>query len=508
MRTTKQIITLLALGLSLGAAACKKNKDKDGDGNTPGGHGSAVNVNDPGTASVEAKAGFEEVAARYRSAKAKGPLSKGTCADLSDAFAKVYKKYGKQMAVAKFNSGAVLEECGDVEGAEKIYEQLVQEVPKYDLAYNNLGVIYWNRRQEGRALDYFKKAVEANSTTKAPRNNLAAALREKYADSPQQPDFDAAEKQLQTVLAVDSSNQVAYENLARLYYDRGRLKDKSYLLLADLVTVQAIKVLKSANSESSDIWNIKGLLLMQRDNQVEALRAFKKAVEIEKNHTDAHMNMAMIALRFRDYKTAEESINVALTDKRQKKNVEAYLGLGVAERGLRKYGDAEKAFKKAIDVKSSDPRALYNLGILYHEHIGPETERKNESGNFDKKPYQTAMEYFNKFVSQASGNKGLQKYSDDAKTRVANIQDYFKNIEEMKKLEAEAKKLEELQKKQEAEEKARLLKMEEDLRKQQGGGDSGGGSPPPAADKPADKPADKGAAKPAGDKPADKGKGK
>jgi tetratricopeptide (TPR) repeat protein len=482
---TKQIITLVALALSLGGAACK-NKKNDPT-NSPDGK-SAV-PSDPTTASKEAKEDFAAVAARYKSAKERGALSKGTCEELSNAFEGVYKKYGAQMAVAKFNAGAVWEECGDTEKAEKIYEALVRDVPKYDLAYNNLGVIYWNRKQESRALDFFKKAVDANATTRAPRNNLAAALRNKYADSPQQADFDAAEKQLQNVLAVDSGNRLAYENLARLYYDRGRLKDKSYLLLADLVVTQAIAVLKKENTESADIFNIKGLLFMQEDNQIEALRAFKKGVEINKNHTDAHMNIAMIAIRFRDYKSAEESINIALKDQRQKKNVEAYLGLGVALRGQRKYSDAETAFKRAQDLKGSDPRALYNLGILYHEHIGPATEAKSE-GAFDKKPYEKAKDYFGKFVSQASGKKEFDKYAADAKARITNIDDYFKNIEEMKKLEAEAAKLAEQAKKAEEEEKARLRKMEEDMMKEQSGG---GSTPPPADPKKADpaKPADK-----------------
>lgn len=477
---TKQIITLCALALTLGAGACGKKKGPDS--NAPGGGGTSV-PSDPGTASKAAKEDFGAVAARYKSAKDRGALSKGTCDELSKAFEDVYKKHGAQMAVAKFNSGAVYEECGDTEKAEKIYEDLIRDVPKYDLAYNNLGVIYWNRKQESRALDQFKKAVDANATTRAPRNNLAAALRNKYADSPQQPDFDAAEKQLQTVLAVDSGNRLAYENLARLYYDRGRLKDKSYLLLADLVVTQAIRVLKDSNTESADIFNIKGLLFMQDDNQVEALRAFKKAVEINKNHTDAHMNIAMIAIRFRDYKSAEESINVALKDQRQKKNVEAFLGLGVALRGQRKYSDAETAFKKAQELKSADPRALYNLGILYHEHIGPATEAKSEGG-FDRKPYEKAKDYFGKFVSQASGKKDLDRYAADAKNRITNIDDYFKNIEEMKKLEAEAAKLAEQAKKAEEEEKARLRKMEEDMMKEQGGG-----SAPPAADPKAAAPA-------------------
>ncbi len=362
MRITKQIITVLALGLSLSAVACKK-KGKDGEGNAPG--GVQANPSDPEAATAAAKSSFADVAQRYASAKARGPLAKGMCDELSKAFERVYKDHGAQIAVAKFNAGAVWEECGDIEKAEDIYEQLTREVPKYDLSYNNLGVIYWNRKQEGKALDYFKKAVAANPATKAPRNNLAAALRDKYADNPQQSDFEAAENEIQRVLAVDSDNPVAYENLARLYYDRGRLKDKSYLLLADLVVTQARRVLEAEKRQSADIYNIKGLLLMQATppNMVDALKAFKKAVEVDKNHADANMNIAMIAIWFRDYKTAEESINIAIKDRRQKRNVEAYLGLGVSLRGQRKYGDAEKAFKKALDVRGAAPRARCNLGV-------------------------------------------------------------------------------------------------------------------------------------------------
>ena len=176
------------------------------------------------------------------------------------------------------------------------------------------------------------------------------------------------------MLAVDSGNQLAYENLARLYYDRGRLKDKSYLLLAGLVIDQANRVLKKDNVESADLYNLRGLLLMQNDDQVNALRAFQKAAELDPQHADVHMNIALIAIRFRDYKTAEESLTVALKDQRQKKNIEAYLGLGVAQRGLRKYSEAEKSFKKAMDMSKSDPRPLYNLGILYHEHIAATQE--------------------------------------------------------------------------------------------------------------------------------------
>ena len=473
MRKTNRIIGMVALGLALSAGACGK---KDGKGtDSPdggGGKGGGAEI-DPTKATAEAKKDFASVAERYAAAKAKGSLSKGQCEEFAKAFERVYKDHGKQMTVAYFNAGAVWDECGDTQKAEETYIAVTKAVPKYDLSYNNLGVIYWNRGQEDKALDFFKKAVDANIATRAPRNNLAAALRDKYAGSPDAKVFTDAEKTLQTVLAVDSSNQLAYENLARLYYDRGRLKDKSYLLLAGLVIKQATDVLKAENVESADLYNLSGLLLMERDDQVAALRSFKKAAEVNPKHADAHMNMALIAINFRDYKTAEESLTVAVKDPRQKSNVEAYLGLGVAQRGLRKYKEAETSFKKAMDMAKNDPRPLYNLGILYQEHIGATQE-----GEFDKTPYNTAKDYYNKFVAKAGGNATYAKQVEDAKQRIVGIDQLFKDIEEMKKLEEEQKKLAELEKKQQDEEKKRLLDLEAKAKAAAGGG---GAAPAPAA---------------------------
>ncbi len=459
MRKTKHILGLITLGLALSAGSAAGCKNKEGKGTkAPAGGATAMEAAlDPTKASAEAKAAFEEVAKRYASARKSGSLSGSQCEELSSSFMKVYKKFGKQMTVAFFNAGAVWDECGDTNKAEAIYKEVIAAVPKYDLSYNNLGVIYWNRKQESKALDYFKKAVDVNIATTAPRNNLAAALRDKYAGSANQGDFDTAEKELQRVLAVDSGNQAAYENLARLYYDRGRLKDKSYLLLADLVITQAKRVLDAKGKESADIYNLQGLLFMERDDQVRALRAFKKATELDPKNADAHMNTAMISIRFRDYKQAEESLQVAAKDRRQKSNIETYIALGVAQRGLRKYKEAEQSFKKAMEVKGSDARPLYNLGILYEEHIAPNAQTGKD---FNKKPYVTAKDYYGKFSSKAGGAKDLGDAVADAKRRVENIDQLFKDIEEMKKLEEEAKRLEEMQKKQEAEEKKRLLDIE------------------------------------------------
>jgi hypothetical protein len=97
MRNGKHIITLCVLALSLGATACGKKKD---EGTTPPGGGAAGVPSDPTTASKEAKEDFASIAQRYKSAKDRGALSKGTCEEISKGFEEVYKKYGAQMAVA------------------------------------------------------------------------------------------------------------------------------------------------------------------------------------------------------------------------------------------------------------------------------------------------------------------------------------------------------------------------------------------------------------------------
>jgi tetratricopeptide (TPR) repeat protein len=415
--------------------------------------------------SKQALASFAAVVKRYEDAKAKGPLGKRACKELQHDFLALYEEHGRGLAVAKFDAGAIAQQCGDVDEAQKLYEELVRAMPSHALAHNNLGVIWWERGQEAKALESFTRAVQADSTSTAPRNNLAAALREKYAHKPEPAQFTRAEDEAQRVLALDSGNRLAYENLARLYYDRGRLQDRSYLLLAQLVIAQALAKVKDGTLDASaELHNLQGLLMMERADPVGALRAFKKSVELDELHTDAHLNIALVAIRFRDYETAEHSLERALTDREQQRNVDAYLGLGVAQRGLRKYGAAQKSFEKAVELDDDDPRGLYNLGILYHDHLGPANDRKSDE--FDAAPYMRAKGYFEKFVARAGKQQSLAGSTAEAKRRIAGIVELLENAKQMDELLRQQKAMEALARKQQEEEKQRLLEAERQLQRQ------------------------------------------
>jgi Tfp pilus assembly protein PilF len=378
----------------------------------------------------QAKARFTEVYAEYEAAKQDG-LSSSECEALAEQFDEIYASNRKSMLVARFNVGALWEECGDLDKATKVYEELAAR--NFHLAINNLGVIAWNDGDHESARELFTKSVEAdNKQAFEARNNLAAAHRDRYADEIRLEDFAIAEKQIQNVLAVDSSNKAAYENLARLYYDRGRLEDPSYLVLANLVVTQALRVLEKDGRQSADIWNLRGLLFMQDDNQVDALRAFKKAVEIDPVHADANRNIGFIAIRFRDYATAEGAFAVAVESPVVRGDIEVYLAMGVAKRGLKKFAEAETWYRKATEVDAKDPRPWYNLGILNQDHlIGQEDVEQTDIERF----YATAKQHYREFEKVADGDKRYAEALADAHNRVAIIDDAIAAMEQMKELE-------------------------------------------------------------------------
>ncbi|MDC0717982.1 tetratricopeptide repeat protein [Nannocystis bainbridge] len=476
MRNLIKIASIGALAVAL--TACGKNKTStntpDGGGGGGGGGGGPSGPA-PAEASKEAKNDFAAAVKTYNAAKSDGKISGDECERVAGAFQKVYKTHGVQMALAQFNSGVVYEECGQSDKAEGIYAQLISQAPKFDLAYNNLGVIYWKKGQESKALDMFKKGVEANKlSARAARNNVAGLLRNQYASNTDVNAFNEAEKSIQGVLALDSGNQAAYENLARIYYDRGHSKDKSYLVLANLVVTQGVRVLKTESRESADLYNIQGLLLLERQDQVNALKAFKEAVRVEANHVEANLNIGFISIRFRDYATAEKAFEIALKDSRQAKNTEAHLALGVAQRGLRKFKEAEASYNKALKLNASDPRPIYNLGVLYQDHIS--TQDTVDTAQ-NEKLINVAKGHYNKFIETVKSDKKWSQQVLLAKDRIATIDEtiaFNRVSEEMMK---KAKELEAIAKKQEEEERKRLL----DLEKQAEAAEAAGSAPAPSA---------------------------
>ncbi|MEM7155474.1 MAG: tetratricopeptide repeat protein [Myxococcota bacterium] len=452
----------LALGAPLALAACRPSTTPTPPIDDQGPHPVPIQQ-------VHVREKLDAAAEALARAEADGQLTPSECTAVSQAFRDAYHSAVPASVFGIFNAAVVLDLCHMRDDAVKMYEEVIAKAPKYFAAYNNLGVLHWQAQRVDDAVDAFNRAIRLDPKATEPRNNLAAALRHRYRHGGDATDFQRAEKTLRTALALDTDNRLAYENLARLYYDRGREGERSYLLLADLVITQGTRILQEQDQASAELHNLRGLLLMEDGDQIRALRAFQQATRVDAEHPEAHLNIAMIALRFRDYATAETSLRQALDNERHREDVVALLGLGVAQRGLRDFDGAEQTLLTAQKLDTTDPRALYNLGILYHEHIAPLRSQVPKKGGdegeteFDGTPFRDAQQYFRRFAAEAGDRYPVE--AADARDRIANIDQLLEDVTVLADLEAEQARMEAQWKEEQEREKLRLREIERRARK-------------------------------------------
>lgn len=404
---------------------------------------------------------------RWSKVSADSP-SAAECGELARSFASLADLSGRPVAVGLFNAGVVRETCGQPELAMELYRAVIAAPgapPRIRAAaLNNLGIALVKVGELENGSRALEKAVETDPLFGAPRTNLAALLRKRSGKDDKA--FVAAEHELHTALALRADDRRAFEHLARLYYERGREGDPSYLMLADLVVTQGLRVLERDGESSAALFNVRGLILVERGDPNQALRAFDKAVEIDPGHLESHVNRAMISLRLRDFATARASLAIALADPRFARDADAWLAMGVAHRGLRDYDRAEKAFTFVHEV-TQDPRGFYNLGLLYQEHIAPNQD-------YDPEPYRVAQRHFARFAADAGDRPDYSAAVVDARRRSDQIDELFVAIHDTRVIEKQVKELEVLEKKQRAQEKARLLELERRAREHRDAGEPGG----------------------------------
>ena len=396
---------------------------------------------------------------------------------------------------ARFNQGAVLQECGQEDNAVRIWEKM----PKYGPAITNLGYVAWRKGDTGRAESMFNRAVEVDPLhTIEARNNIAQLLRDRArrasSDSEKKGYIGQAVTHLRTVLALDSNNLQAFATLAFIYYDMNMLE------MAKLVGNQAIKKgeeiatgkfdeekteekgggekggkkgkkAKKADSDEGDgklakevnvvgegtgytrqmkenlalVFNTLGLVELKRKKISPAIGQFKKAVEMNPKLAEARLNLAALSLNNRDYKTAEENFRAVLG--MQPKNYEAAIGLGVALRGNKKIDEAEAQYNAAQKLDSSNPASYFNLGSpLSRVQERRKTRVAEGAGVLPPVPVE-------------SGREHPASLRREAEKRIKDIDEIYVALAEAAKMQAEA---EAMQRKAEEQQK----KMEEEMKKQ------------------------------------------
>ena len=204
---------------------------------------------------------------------------------------------------------------GDLKTAKKAYKDAIKADEKAFYAYNGLGLLLREEKNNAEAMEYFRMACDIAPQFPDSLANLATSLRmeERYTE-------------------------------ALMYYDQA-------LVYADDFT-------------AARIYNSKAITLELLGKENEALEAYQKAIEKDDKFADPYAHAGSIFLNREELKNAESMLRKAtyLDDTLE----DAFLNLGVVLYKSSLYMEAMENYRKAVLLNPKNPEVCNNLAIAVH----------------------------------------------------------------------------------------------------------------------------------------------
>ncbi len=159
--------------------------------------------------------------------------------------------------------GVNLHQSGQIEEAEKINRQVLQEKPGHPDAWHYLGVISHQKGEKDEAVELIQKAISCNPAYSDAHNNLGNVLKEIGR-------LDEAEEAYRYCLSVDPEYVDALCNLGAVLKEKGKY-------------VEALKMLERAITlapNHSQAYHNLGNALKKLNRYAEAIIAYRKSITL------------------------------------------------------------------------------------------------------------------------------------------------------------------------------------------------------------------------------------
>lgn len=255
-------------------------------------------------------------------------------------------KVDAQFPEAHYNLGVLAEREGKADEALKHYEDALKVSPKFSPAIENLAAVLVTKKQQAQAASRLEAFIQADAAAIRPRVLLAQIYRD-------QKKFDDGLAQTRAALQRDPKNLGAFETMSGIYADMGNVP------MSRLVAVRGLKV----EQASAPIHHTLGRHLLAENKIPEAVIEFKRALDADPSYRPARIDLAEVALQYRDFGNAKLHYSELL--KAQPNDAASLLGLGIANKGLGAGDEAKLAYEKVLALQPSNSAALLNMGILY-----------------------------------------------------------------------------------------------------------------------------------------------
>jgi tetratricopeptide (TPR) repeat protein len=243
-----------------------------------------------------------------------------------------------------FNLGLVLAEQGDTTAASDAFSRAQALDAQFMRGKAYEGYIKLKEGDTAGAERVFRDCIASRENETGCNINLAILQRQKLLAAGKRDAKSAQEAIvfLRFALAGESLSADAYANLARIYFDLGRIE------LARVVCENAIQL----GSDAATLHNRLGLIALAQKDVITAYREFLAAVKRDPDYVDAHMNIGAMALNFRDFEVAKRSFEAVLA--KRENDRDARRSYGVALRGLDDGAGAEAQYSQLLAQDPND----------------------------------------------------------------------------------------------------------------------------------------------------------
>src|SRR3990167_7089953 len=225
-------------------------------------------------------------------------------------------------------------------------------IPQHYLGFFHLGMIqqflaeHFNRNTADSAINYYKKAIEADPFQAPFHSNLASLYINRG-------NLDLAIEELYKAYLIRPEEVNHADRLANAYLQKGDL-EKALYFSRKTVTL---------NPSESGYYNNLGAILSKKSMYEDAVNAFKKAIEI--NPKDPIYLDNLTRLYFSMGKYDELILSYKKLIDLNPSNADYHNNLGTVYKREKQPKDAIESFQKAASLKPDNPIYTHNLASAY-----------------------------------------------------------------------------------------------------------------------------------------------
>jgi len=237
---------------------------------------------------------------------------------------------------------------GNADDAISLLQGVIKDEIQFALAHHFLGVAFLQKRETSQARGAFAEAVKLNPNLPEPRTALAQIYLSEGS-------LDLAIEQAQAALQLNPRNIQATLILGDAYLRKGDFAKSKQIFEA---------ITKALPKEPIGPYRL-GLVAQAEKNDAKALAYFEEA--LTKRPSAIEPMVQIVTIMSAHGKLSEARERVAKQIEFSPNNPLLYDLLGQLWIKAKDAGQAESAFKKAIELNNSLLSAYLNLGQLYHQ---------------------------------------------------------------------------------------------------------------------------------------------